>query len=65
MCKIIAVLEDEHGDQFEEVYKEAGGFGVADSLKKIWRKDRQRNEFYSDQLCCKSIGYSVTKYVLM
>ena len=50
MCKITAVLEDEHGDQLEEVYKEAGGFGVEDSLKEIWRKDRQQNEFYSDQL---------------
>ena len=50
MCQISAVLEDEHGDQLEEVYKEAGGIGVVDSLKEIWRKDRQRNEFYSDQL---------------
>ena len=49
MCKITAALENSHGDQLEEVYKEASGFGAADSIKEIWRKDRQRNEFYSDQ----------------
>jgi len=49
MCKITAVLDDSHGDQLEEVYKEAGGFGAAVSIKEIWRKDRQRNKFYSDQ----------------
>jgi len=50
MCKITAALEDRHGDQLEEVYKEAGSFGVANSITEIWRKDRQRNEFYSDQI---------------
>jgi len=50
MSKITAVSEDQHGDLLEEVYKEAGGFGMADSLKEIWRKDRQQNELHSDQL---------------
>ena len=26
---------------FEEIYKEAGGFGVVDFIKEIWRKGRQ------------------------
>ena len=46
MCNITAALES---DQLEEVYKEASGFGAADSIKEIWRKERRQNEFYSDQ----------------
>ena len=41
ICKITATLEDRHGDQLEEIYKEAGSFVVVDSIREIWRKDRQ------------------------
>lgn len=50
MCKITTALEERNKDQLEEVYKEAGGFGVADSVREIWRIDKQRNEFYADQI---------------
>lgn len=50
MCKIVTELEDKHNDQLEEVYKEADGFGVAGSVREVWVMDKQRNEFYSDQI---------------
>ena len=50
MCKIVTELEDKHTDQLEEVYKEAIGFGVASSVREVWLMDKQRNEFYCDQI---------------
>ena len=50
MCKMTTALEKRNGDQLEEVYKEAGGFAVADSIHEIWQIDKQRNEFYADQI---------------
>ena len=50
MCKIVTELQDKHTDQLEEVYKEAIGFGVASSVREVWLMDKQRNEFYCDQI---------------
>ena len=50
MCKIVTELEDKLHDQLEQVYKEADGFGVASSVREVWLMDKQRNEFYCDQI---------------
>ena len=50
MCKIVTELEDKLHDQLEEVHKEADGFGVASSIREVWLMDKQRNEFYRDQI---------------
>ena len=50
MCKIVTELEDKLHDQLEEVHKEADGFRVASSVQEVWLMDKQRNEFYRDQI---------------
>ena len=47
MCKIAAELDNNHRDQLEAVYKEAGGSEGA--LWNIWGADKQLAEFYKDQ----------------
>ena len=48
MCKITTELDNNHRDQLETVYKEAGG--SEGTLRDIWRADKQRAEFYKDQV---------------
>ena len=48
MCRITAELENNHKDQLEDIYKEAGNSG--DAVKDIWRADKERADFYKDQM---------------
>ena len=50
MCKITTELEETNKDQLEQIYKEAGSFGVTDSVREIWQTDKERNDFYTDQI---------------
>ena len=36
-------------DELEEVYKEASGFAVSDSIGEVWSMNKERHQFYSDQ----------------
>ena len=49
MCNLVSEIEEKHSDELEEVYKEASGFAVSDSIREVWTMDKQRHQFYSDQ----------------
>ena len=48
MCRITAELENNHKDQLEDIFKEAGD--CSDAIKDLWRADKERAHFYKDQL---------------
>ena len=48
MCRITAELENNHKNQLEDIYKEAGD--SCHAIKDLWRADKERTNFYKDQL---------------
>jgi len=49
MCNIVSEIEENHGNELEEVYKEDSGYSASDSIQEVWSMDKERNQFYSDQ----------------